>query len=316
MLKCGNRRKAVLTRRCGITREQRENLEATVKGSIGLKGIAELKSEIAGKSGIRIEFDESTETSEKFVFSAPACGRLDLTSYQLQKVYRLQYDDRRLWHKDHWTRNILEWVDQLYDDSRKYNYDPDCRCPRKKESEMDGKIVLEIEDKLAMNTPFSRTEGEFRLSELDLSLSEGQFNRMLRGDFEVNSDLLPPHLLFLAGIEGETVSVRIAPGVPHRTFADGFDELGGRRQPEVVGKRGSGFGYLVGGACVGVGLGLLFAPKRSSETHDYARRKARELRERADELIEKSKGVAREKGSAAHASAAEQKKVESESESL
>ena len=59
--------------------------------------------------------------------------------------------------------------------------------------------------------------------------------------------------------------------------------------------------FLVG---LGVGaLGVLFAPKAGEETRDflskkadegkeYAQRKARELRERADELIERGKEVA------------------------
>jgi gas vesicle protein len=83
-----------------------------------------------------------------------------------------------------------------------------------------------------------------------------------------------------------------------------------------VGKTGNRFAYLVGGACVGVGLGILFAPKGSSESRDYARRKARELRERADELIERSKDVARGKSSGCARFDDGTKKVESESESI
>jgi gas vesicle protein len=54
---------------------------------------------------------------------------------------------------------------------------------------------------------------------------------------------------------------------------------------------------------VGALVGVLFAPKSGEDTRnylsnkadegkDYAQRKARELRERADELIERSKDVA------------------------
>jgi gas vesicle protein len=66
---------------------------------------------------------------------------------------------------------------------------------------------------------------------------------------------------------------------------------------------GSKVTYFLVGLGVGALVGVLFAPKSGEETRefltkkaddgrDYAQRKARELRERADELIERSKEVA------------------------
>ena len=66
---------------------------------------------------------------------------------------------------------------------------------------------------------------------------------------------------------------------------------------------GSKVSYFLVGMGIGALLGILFAPKSGEETReyltrradegkDYAQRKARELRERADELIERSKEVA------------------------
>ena len=61
--------------------------------------------------------------------------------------------------------------------------------------------------------------------------------------------------------------------------------------------------YFLVGLGVGALVGILFAPKSGEDTRDYlakkadegkdyAQKKARELRERADELIERSKEVA------------------------
>jgi gas vesicle protein len=61
--------------------------------------------------------------------------------------------------------------------------------------------------------------------------------------------------------------------------------------------------YFLVGLGVGALVGILFAPKSGEETRefltkkadegkDYAQRKAKELRERADELIERSKDAA------------------------
>jgi gas vesicle protein len=66
---------------------------------------------------------------------------------------------------------------------------------------------------------------------------------------------------------------------------------------------GSKISYFLVGLGVGAMLGILFAPKSGEETReflskkaeegkDYAQRKARELRERAEDLIERGKDVA------------------------
>ena len=66
---------------------------------------------------------------------------------------------------------------------------------------------------------------------------------------------------------------------------------------------GSKVTYFLVGLGVGALVGILFAPKSGEETReflskkadegrDYAQRKARELRERADDLIERGKDAA------------------------
>jgi gas vesicle protein len=66
---------------------------------------------------------------------------------------------------------------------------------------------------------------------------------------------------------------------------------------------GSKVTYFLVGMGIGTLVGLLFAPKSGEETRkyladradegrDYAQKKARELRERADDLIERSKEAA------------------------
>ncbi len=76
---------------------------------------------------------------------------------------------------------------------------------------------------------------------------------------------------------------------------------------------GSKISYFIVGLGVGTLLGILFAPKSGEETREflaqkadegreYAQKKARELRERAEDLIERSKElINREKGSIAAA---------------
>lgn len=65
---------------------------------------------------------------------------------------------------------------------------------------------------------------------------------------------------------------------------------------------GSKVSFFIVGLGIGALLGILFAPKSGDETReylsskadegrDYAQRKARELRERAEDLIERSKEI-------------------------
>ena len=69
---------------------------------------------------------------------------------------------------------------------------------------------------------------------------------------------------------------------------------------------GSKVSFFLVGVGIGALLGVLFAPKSGEETREYlgkradegrefAQRKARELRDRADELIERGKDVAARK---------------------
>lgn len=69
---------------------------------------------------------------------------------------------------------------------------------------------------------------------------------------------------------------------------------------------GSKVSYFLVGLGVGALVGVLFAPKsgedtreylskRADEGRDFAQKKARELRDRADDLIERSKEVASRK---------------------
>jgi len=51
----------------------------------------------------------------------------------------------------------------------------------------------------------------------------------------------------------------------------------------MMSKKG-GFGKFIVGASIGAGLGLLFAPKKGSETR-------RELKRKMDELVDKARGI-------------------------
>jgi|SRR6476469_5435542 gas vesicle protein len=80
--------------------------------------------------------------------------------------------------------------------------------------------------------------------------------------------------------------------------------LGSREEEAAMGDNvGGKISYFMVGLGIGALIGILFAPKSGEETREYlsqkadegrefAQRKARELRERAEDLIERGKDVA------------------------
>src|SRR2546426_3525658 len=90
---------------------------------------------------------------------------------------------------------------------------------------------------------------------------------------------------------------------------------------------GSKVTYFVVGLGLGALVGILFAPKSGEETRDflvekadegskYAQRKARELKERAEDLIEKSKEVAARQKESITAAVADRKSTRLKSSHL
>jgi len=299
--RCGNGETQKIVRHRGISVEERQNLEATIKSSLGLTGIAELKSAIKGEVARKIEFEESQDLTREFTFAAPKCGRLELLWYQLKRLYRFQCSDRRRWHTGSWTRTFTEWVDLIYDATQRFPYDPNCNCEPKSAPKNDGSVTILLGDKIAMRTGYRRDGATLTLPELNVSFGEKNLNDILFGTFSVPRDAVPPHLLFLASETAETLTARIVPSMGDRV-AECFREQSPLHEPTT--DRQPGITYVelalfLAGASIGTALAFLFSSKsgegtreylatRADEGSEYAQKKARELRKRAEKMIKRS----------------------------
>lgn len=310
-LTCGARNTRTITQRFGISSVEHEDLEATIKGSLGLKGIAELKSEVKGKTGRELHLEESREVVEEFEFEAPVCGQLNLQVYQLKRIFKLSYSDSRFWHAGSWTKTLTEYTNRINDLSKQVENDPACGCKRKPESGSDGFLHLIVSNNLGMLVPYRRCGNGIELPSLGLSIPSDKIDEVLFANYVFRREVFPSYLLFLAGEDGRNFTGRFALYVekdPTEEFSEKHrhqEELAhswknlALQQQESLSEEHPVFTaafYFLMGCGVSALIGVLLAPKSGKETReyltrmaeegrDYAQRKARELRERADALL-------------------------------
>jgi hypothetical protein len=126
VLSCGSERTEKMTRRYGITRTERSELEATVSGSLGVKGIAGIESAIKSGMGTEISLEAGEETESTFRFTAPPNGRRIVLLYQLTHGLHMSFEDRRFWHRDAWERTLIAWLPPVFDASKVEPVHPSC----------------------------------------------------------------------------------------------------------------------------------------------------------------------------------------------
>lgn len=194
--KCAELYTHTITDRSGVTSLERADLETTITGSLGLKGIAEFKGEVKSKIGLELRLDESREEKREFRFSAPECGRLTILLYQLKRKYRLLYEDSRFFHKDRWTKTFTEWTNKIYNASKRSYNDPDCGCNPKPSVGFDGLAHL-ITNKFIMLLGYKYDGTNVSFPELDKSIQAKSVNEVMFRNFIISSEQVPSYMLFL-----------------------------------------------------------------------------------------------------------------------
>jgi hypothetical protein len=216
-IRCGAELKRTLTQREGITSIDREDLEANVTGSLGLKGLAEFKSEIRGKTGRELRLEVTQERSETFTIRAPDCGRFTALTYQLQRVYQLCYQDKRLWHRDSWTKTITEWTKRVHDASSRAKHDPACDCKEEEMRDVDtqgtqGTLYLAL-GHISMLVGYESRADSVYFPDLNASATTAEVESYLSKTLTVKREGIRPHVLFLAGEDQDSLTGRLRPYV-------------------------------------------------------------------------------------------------------
>lgn len=222
-LSCGRSRKYTLTKTSGVTVTEREELEATISSSLGLEGIAELKSEVKSKVGLELQLEESVETEEEFTFQAPKCARTTFQIYQLLRQYNFSYRDNRSWlfrwldsSKD-FDKATVEWVNRMYDLSTPPEHDPDCanynpECRRETERSQKSEGLLNLVfEKFGILTGYRLDEHGVVLSNLNVSVPANGVNELIYASVTFDRQMLPPYLLFLTGERANKLTAQVYP---------------------------------------------------------------------------------------------------------
>ncbi len=214
-LRCGTKYRRTVRQRFGVTRTDREDLDVSIKGSLGLQGIASLQTAIKARTGKEIRFDEMREIEQEFTFEAPQWGQLIVSVYQLRRVYEFGYEDNRwfsLWDKPSWTKTVTEWLERIHDGSKKFENDPECGCGGIPYSGNDGEVYLDG-GRISMRAGYRRTADGFAFPTLGVQFS-GRIEDFAIAEGVVKRELVPTYLLFLADEVRPELRFRFVPDTP------------------------------------------------------------------------------------------------------
>lgn len=169
-LRCGQKFKRTVRRKTGVLQEQREDLEATIKGSFGIKGLAQLESAIQAGTGASVKFEEYKEVEETIEVAAPEYGRYVLCYFQKKQLFNFEGRDSKFFYwGDPLYLTVQRWVDEYRDESKRYEVDPACGGPGTLLPPPDGILDIVVEGgKLTIATPYRIKENGIEFDGLGL----------------------------------------------------------------------------------------------------------------------------------------------------
>lgn len=215
-IRCGQKFEREITRRIGVKKEHREDLEANVGASLGIKDIAQLESSIKSSVGQTFTFEEATEIKDKITVEAPPHGRLNLLIYQVKQTFYFECTENWLGiFRKTWTLTIEKWLERYIDQTTRVEYDPACgEEPKDKDIERkqpNGTIVILLEgNKYAFLTEYVQDGNQVHIPSLGLT-TDASIEKILSGSAQVKAEVLPPYARFLANATTPQINISFMP---------------------------------------------------------------------------------------------------------
>jgi hypothetical protein len=228
--RCGVAGSIEVIKEVGLSERDYHTLTVSVGGSIGVEGIASLKSKVEETVGREVNWNVARTTKQTFSFTSDKCGSHNETVYQMIREYELSYRRRKLFGYfglESWERTLRERT-QCYDALPEIeDWDEACNCPEPNRRDYDGRLRVDLGD-LGMRVPFRRVPGGI---EINFGRKLGIVRHALTGEFHgrVPADLLPDALRFLGDVAGDYMECTFSPyadpdpvgcQVPIRDFPD------------------------------------------------------------------------------------------------
>lgn len=202
--RCGDPGVIEVKKVVGITERDEQTLKSSIESTVGVKGFAEIKSQMEVSVGREIRLHVEESTSKTSTFTSPKCGRKTMFVYQLVRDYEFSYSRRKWGWTKSWERkirersNIHDFMPDIED------YDENCNCKNLPQPEsFDGMVVMDMGN-ISVRAPYRKTtEGiEIRLdaSLLKISISSSE-------DFlvKIPTAALPEMVVFLGDLSGDSV---------------------------------------------------------------------------------------------------------------
>ncbi|HKR83308.1 MAG TPA: hypothetical protein VJS37_03980 [Terriglobales bacterium] len=233
---CGTKGTIKFSRSRGVSQTALNSLQSAIEGSIGVAGLATIKSSVTSSLGEEVQWTRTESEEMTFECVAPECGRTELTVYELLREYEIAAAHRGvLFKSDYWD---VRWRDTFYEAVGEYTgvpdsipWDPKCKCKVSPQPpECEGRLSLDM-GTVCLLVPY-RMEQEkkqlvVRIEKLDVHVDVHEWEEFkddLHGKGRrliFKRGAIPSMFRILGGLEAETISAHA------RVYRDGenWDEI-------------------------------------------------------------------------------------------
>lgn len=202
--RCGDSGVIEVKKIVGISKRDEQTLKSSIEGSIGVTGLAELKSKI--EDSVKRDFNFHTEisTSKTSNFLSPQCGRKTIFVYQLIREYEFLY------HQKKWGR-MKTWERKIRERTNTHDYMPDidefdevCKCKNPPRPEnFDGVMVIDMGN-ISIRAPYRNTQKEIEVM-LETSVLKIPTEGFFKFPLIIPTKILPGMVVFLGDINEDNV---------------------------------------------------------------------------------------------------------------
>ncbi len=204
----------------GISEKAMTTLKEVAGGTLGLKDVWSLKTDVETSIGHEVNWQVSQKSTKTFKVLPPKCGRSALTVYQLFRIYELTS-----FKKNWFSFDAEKWVklNSRIIEERTNNHDaipdmvesdPICNCPDPTPEPMFNGLMRLNFDTIGMRVPYRFTQIALEL-QIDRQVLQifhthmPHLRRMLANGIELNIELnasfLPEPLRFLGQVAEDAV---------------------------------------------------------------------------------------------------------------